>query len=126
MTNFKLYGRPDIKVRSIAAWDRLLADYDMLIRNTPGCLGFWPLNDLDPAEFGNYDGLILPLDGLLGYWKLDALTLVSVSALDVKILLDGPTGYWKMTTMKDTTVDTYDNTVIGDSPTGFWKFNTIV
>lgn len=96
-SNLKLFGRPNVKIRSVAAWDRLAAlTYDARILITPNVANYWPLDEKAAGPDYVYDDIILQTTNLANYWPLDELAPIVYGNYDALILADGGTDYYTL------------------------------
>lgn len=95
MSNFQVLGRPNVKVRSIAAWDRTTAlQYDELIANNAD--RFWPLGELATGPDYDYDELHLTHPDIANYYPLDELVPIVYGSYDVQMITDGANNHYPL------------------------------
>lgn len=85
MSNFELIARPQVRIRSVAAWDRLRATYDLIVEGTDDLIAYYPLDELEDASYGNYQNLVDTSEGLIASYPLDELDPIIYANYDTQV-----------------------------------------
>lgn len=96
MSNVEVFGRPEVRIRSIAAWNRLRPNYDTVVKED-GPIAYWTMNEELPYSYDPYDSYVLALSPI-AFWQLREETAYPIPPYDTAVAEDTPVANWKFNT----------------------------
>lgn len=96
MSNVEVFGRPAVRIRSIAAWNRLRPNYDTVVKDD-GPIAYWHLDEEIPYTYEGYDSYVMGLSPI-AFWQLKEEIPQAILPYNTVVAEDTPIANWKLDT----------------------------